>query len=329
MHLSDIHLGTLSDARKYLTQLEADLIKNLKVSKLEYLIISGDIANLSNQEEYEAAVEMISNLIRQFSLERSHIVVVPGNHDLNWKLSEKAYPFVPNDQLPNPLNEGRYIPAGDTGVLLRDDDIYRQRFVNFSNHFYKNVSDGHYPLDYREQGILHQYPNDSILFLALNSCWEIDHYEPHYERASINMDALSNALSQLMDNKYDGWLKIAVWHHPVTGPEMMKNVEFLQQLAVQGFQICMHGHIHEASEGFYNYDNKRCIHIVGAGTFGAPKREQVTGIPLQYNLLILDPTNQRIIVETRKKEKPDGAWSADARWGDLNNPTPRYMISLK
>ncbi len=29
--------------------------------------------------------------------------------------------------------------------------------------------------------------------------------------------------------------------------------------------------------------------IVGAGTFGAPASEQVTGIPLQYNLLTFDP----------------------------------------
>lgn len=329
LHLSDIHLGTIRDARKYCTQLETDLIKNLNISKLEYLVISGDIASFSIKEEYEAAAEMIGNLIKQFKLDPNRIIIVPGNHDLNWELSKKAYLFSPKDQLPNPLPEGGYIPAGDAGALLRNDDLYQQRFVNFGEHFYEKVSSNQYPLDYRKQGILYLYPDDRILFLSLNSSWEIDHYESHHERASINIDALPNALSQLMDNKYDGWLKIAVWHHPVTGPEMMKNVEFLEQLAVHGFQICMHGHIHEASENFYNYDSKRCIHIVGAGTFGAPKREQVTGIPLQYNLLILDPKNQRIIVETRKKEKADGAWSADARWGDLNNPTPRYTINLK
>ena len=29
------------------------------------------------------------------------------------------------------------------------------------------------------------------------------------------------------------------------------------------------------------------------------------------------------------KEKPDGAWSADARWGDKNAPKPRYEIEVK
>ncbi|MGB8216092.1 MAG: metallophosphoesterase [Candidatus Methanoperedens sp.] len=327
LHLSDIHLGTISDAHKYIIQLETDLIKNLKISELDYLVISGDIASVSTMEEYEAAAEMICNLSRKFKLDSNRIIIVPGNHDINWEISKKAFIFCPKDKLPNPLPEGRYIPAGDVGALLRDDGLYQKRFVNFGEHFYEKVASNQYPLEYDKQGILHIYQDDRILFLALNSCWEIDHYK--LNSASINMDALSNALDQLMDNKYDGWLKIALWHHPVTGPEMMKNVDFLQLLAVHGFQICMHGHIHEAIDGYHKYDDKRGINIVGAGTFGAPKREQTTGIPLQYNLLVYDPERHEITVETRKKEKPDGAWSADARWVDSNDPKPRYTINLK
>ena len=76
-------------------------------------------------------------------------------------------------------------------------------------------------------------------------------------------------------------------------------------------------------------DDARGLHIIGAGTFGAPAEGQKPGIPLQYNLLILDPETQTLTVETRKKDKPDGAWMADARWGDKNNPVPRYTIQLK
>ncbi len=106
------------------------------------------------------------------------------------------------------------------------------------------------------------------------------------------------------------------------------NDEFLQLLAVHDFRICLHGHIHEAIEDFHKYDDRRGIHIVGAGTFGAPAREQVTGIPLQYNLLTFDPAEGEITVHTRKKEKPGGAWSADARWGDKNDPKPWYKIPV-
>ena len=100
------------------------------------------------------------------------------------------------------------------------------------------------------------------------------------------------------------------------------NDEFMQLLAVHGFQVCLHGHIHEAIEGFHKYDDRRGVRIIGAGTFGAPAREQVTGIPLQYNLLTFDPQTGEMTVQTRKKEKPNGAWSADARWGDKNDPKP-------
>ena len=164
-----------------------------------------------------------------------------------------------------------------------------------------------------------------MLFMALNSCWQIDH---HFDqRAGINMDALSRTHDRLQDEKYDNWLKIAVWHHPVIGKEMM-NDEFLQYLSVRKFQICMHGHIHEAIECFHKYDDRRGIHIIGAGTFGAPSEEQVTGIPLQYNLLTFDSDERTITVNTRKKEKTDGAWSADARWGDKKRPDPFYVIDL-
>ncbi len=325
LHLSDIHLSTLAEAGKYRIQLETDLKNELRVRQLDYLIISGDIAEHSTPDEYKAAFELVDGLVRRFRLDSSRVVVVPGNHDLNWDISAQAYAYIPRHNLPDPLTE-EYIPAGDAGALKRDEERYEKRFENFSTHFYKKVCATKFPPDYPRQGILHLGAEDRILFLALNSCWNIDH---HFTgRASINMEALTHAFDQMSQGNHDDWLKIAVWHHPISGREMM-NDEFMELLAVHGFQICMHGHIHEAIEGFYKYDAGRRIHIVGAGTFGAPAKEQLSGIPLQYNLLIYDTETQTITVETRKKEKPDGAWSADARWGDKNNPVPRYTIDLK
>jgi hypothetical protein len=52
------------------------------------------------------------------------------------------------------------------------------------------------------------------------------------------------------------------------------------------------------------------------------------GIPLQYNLLTYHPEKSEIIVQTRKKETPEGAWSADARWGK-KAPRAAYRIRLK
>nr|VFJ58265.1 MAG: WD40 repeat [Candidatus Kentron sp. FW] len=322
LHLSDLHFQDATLANTCRTQLESDLNRELKIKRLSYLVISGDITHRATEPEYRAAFEMVDSLVKRFGLDSSRVVIVPGNHDVNWDLSKKGYTFVHKDDLPRELPEGRYIPAGDAGALMRDDENYRARFGPFNEHFYRHVYPReHYPLEEATQFLWLERPDDRILFLGLNSCWEIDHHNQH--RASIHMPALANALDRLQDGngQYDNWLRIAVFHHPVTGKEMMDDA-FMGLLAQHRFQLCLHGHIHEAMEGFHQYDNKRGIRIVGAGTFGAPAKEQVPGIPLQYNLLTLDPETGEMEVKTRKKEKPNGAWSADARWGDKNTPRP-------
>ncbi|MBS0498601.1 MAG: metallophosphoesterase [Proteobacteria bacterium] len=327
LHLSDLHIedGTFADV--FRTQLETDLIQGLGIRRLEYLVISGDIANHSIDKEYDAAFAMVDGLVKRFGLDASRVVVVPGNHDVNWDLSEEAYPFVAKRKLTAALPEDRFIPAGDAGALIRNDELYHQRFAHFNTHFYRRIYSGQdYPPEYTDQALLVERPEDRILFLGLNSCWQLDHH--FRNRVGIHMPAVAKALDKLNDGCYDGWLKMAVWHHPVTGGDAM-NDAFLEQLTVHGFQIAMHGHIHEAKQGFYHYDDQRGIRIIGAGTFGAPAKEQVTGIPLQYNLLTFDPRTGEMTVNTRKKEKPEGAWSADARWGDKQkDPKADYCFEV-
>jgi len=234
LHISDLHIEDGETASVYRTQLETDLNREMNIRRLDYLVVSGDIGNRSTEEEYRAAFEMMDGLAKHFALDPTRIVVVPGNHDVNWDLSEQAYPFVSRRRLHSPLQDGCHIPAGDVGVLLRDEQLYRERFAQFNTHFYRRVSAGQdYPLDYANQAQLFDRPEDHILFVGLNSCWDIDHH--FRERASIHMGALTQTLDRFQDGRYDGWLKIGVWHHPVTGQHMM-NDEFLQLLAVHGFE---------------------------------------------------------------------------------------------
>lgn len=172
LHLSDIHLGTSDQAKNYFTQLATDLTQNLKVKQLNYLVLSGDIANYSTVEEYDAAFELVDKLVSRYGLNPDRVIIVPGNHDLNWDLSEEAYDFVPKRKLPKSLKEGEYIDAGEVGALIREEERYQQRFKHFSDRFYKRVYSKPYPLEYDKQAMLHPCPEDKILFLALNSSWQ-------------------------------------------------------------------------------------------------------------------------------------------------------------
>lgn len=127
LHISDLHLGAIQEAKKeadkYRNQLETDLRNELNISQIDYLLISGDIADHAVKEEYDAALELVKGLKNSFNLEDGRIVIVPGNHDLNWDLSRSAY---------------KEIPVDESKIVLQcDDGIYKKRFENFNKYFYK------------------------------------------------------------------------------------------------------------------------------------------------------------------------------------------------
>lgn len=171
-----------------------------------------------------------------------------------------------------------------------------------------------------------------ILVLGLNSAHALDH---HFRaRAAIHAAALSHALDRIRgDAATAGFLRIAVWHHPVDSAfeDRITDHGFLQRLADDGFRLGLHGHVHKAESSLYRYDvdaGGRRIEIVTAGTFGAPIPEWVPGFPLQYQLLRFDGAT--LTVETRRREEPNGAWQPDARWTSARgrDPRPRYTRSL-
>lgn len=300
LHISDIHFSKKEDVKKWLLQLYVDLKNNLNVSIIDYLIISGDITNIASNEEFEYALLFIQELIKEFMLQREKIIIVPGNHDYDRDTTKAAM---------------------DAEKII-NDKLYLEKFDSFQR-FHVNATGKYYSECIEHQGIINVYDADKLLVLGLNSSWAIDHVNKY--KASINMNTLYEVAKKILAGQYKDYLKIAVFHHPVAGPEQM-NSEFMELLAQAGFRICMHGHIHEAKDEYFNYDDKRKIRIVGAGTFGAITKDQVPGIPHQYNLIRW--YSDYLEVHTRKKEKSDGGWKADARWCDNENPKSYYSIDL-
>jgi len=328
LHLSDLHFGTSEQAKLWAGQLVEDLQHNLDISELDGLILSGDIANKSTSEEYESAKQFLDEFIKDFSLKTEQILIVPGNHDLNWDLSKKAYTLKDKDECnTDELQEGYYIPVSDDVVRVLNPEKYPERFTNFKDFYdHYKASIKEYSLDAGKQYSI-DIIGDNILILGLNSAWQLDH---HYKsRATINNTALTNALNEIRrNNTYRNCpLKIAVWHHPINSPfeDRIKDSDFLQRLAVNDFNLFLHGHVHKAENDEFRYDlnvDGRKLHRICAGTFGAPTKELNTGIPWQYNLLKIE--SDKVIVHTRKREAENGAWEGDFRWRYGKNKTKDY-----
>ncbi|AOY79291.1 effector-associated domain EAD1-containing protein [Moorena producens JHB] len=315
LHLSDLHITTPKQATLWSNQLAQDLSYELQIPDLDALILSGDIANYSTPEEYQAAQQFLDNLRKDFPLDPKDIVIVPGNHDLNWELAKEAYELCDRKKYQGTLTEGDYIEESPNVIRVRDETKYQQRFAHFSQ-FYQAIKGQPYPLDYDQQAIIDHFPEQNLLILGLNSAWELDH---HFKtRASIHSGALSKALAKIRRNPdYRNCLKLAVWHHPLNsdGSDRITDQGFIEQLAVAGFRFFLHGHIHKAETSLFRFDlspGGRKLDGICAGTFGAPTLELRSAYPWQYNLLKIN--DKQLTVHTRRREEPNGAWKPDSRW---------------
>ncbi len=314
LHLSDLHFsGKEGEDSRWFGQLSEDLTSELQCPNLDLVIVSGDIANHADEAEYEAAKQFLYLLCLRFSLQQSKVVIVPGNHDVNWNIGDKAYQKVGNE-------------------IRCVTEKHQQRFKPFAD-FYRGVRNEPYLLDYQDQGILYHFPEQKILILGLNSAWKLDRFQT--QDADINSDALNNALTRVSNNSnlYQDCLKFAVWHHPLNSSDedRIKDSAFMERLAQAGFQVVLHGHVHQTQNELYCYDHNaggRKLDIISAGTFGAPPKELRTGYPWQYNLLEL--SENKLTVKTRRREEINGAWKPDARWlrGAGQEPSSSYEVAV-
>lgn len=330
LHLSDLHVQTKRDAELWADQLISDLRTELKRTRLDAIIVSGDIACRATAEEYVAAALLLETLRDEYKLSPTQIILVPGNHDLNWVYSEQSYQVRRRKDVLGELVPAETIDRGEY-VEIADPVARRERFRPFAD-FYFNVRAETWPLDYDQQATLHHLPAQRLLVLGLNSSWNIDH--AHRDLADIHDVALARALQRVRrEESFADCLKIAVWHHPVQSPDddRLRDTGFVERLAQAGFRLGLHGHIHKPQPGLFRYDlssGGRRLDLVGAGTFGAPVREWQPGYPLQYQLL--DIEGSRVTVRSRRREELNGAWKPDARWtqGPGEEPRSAYEIQI-
>ncbi|WPB81923.1 metallophosphoesterase [Archangium violaceum] len=325
LHLSDLHIGAGDDPLSLLQPLMADLqdrSEGLGVERLDYLVISGDITNRASPQEFEKAREFVSRLIEQFGLTAERCILVPGNHDLDW--NTEVYDWQKKRLVDKSrLVTGRYHEAGE-GYLIRNETKYPERFKNFSEHFYHPLIQKPYPLAPEEQCIPFFFSESRIQFLAMNSAWEIDEY--FKERSSVSDNALSRGLDRARQDiararergELTGdakVLRLAVWHHPITGNEKIQGDAFMKRLLQADVRVCLHGHVHEDRADLVNHlHSERRIHVMGAGSFGAPTYERPESVPRLFNLLEVQRDLQRLRVHTRCLRKQGGAWEGWAAW---------------
>ena len=334
LHLSDLHFDESDDVRTKLQPVVADIKDKdggLGFDRLDYLVVSGDISNRATPREFEKAQQFISGLIEAFHLSAQRCILVPGNHDLSW--DEEVYNWKPKRLVnQSELKDGYYREEG-TGYLIRDDSRYPDRFRNYSQSFYHPLIQLEYPLAFEEQGISYLFPETGIQFLTFNSSWEID--ECFSQRASIHPGALARALEKADEQVSTQMerdarvLRIAVWHHPITGNEKIVKDAFMQQLRRSNVLLALHGHVHEDRPDIVGYLHPKKIYVVGAGSFGARANDRPEATPRLYNLMEIARDHSSVKVHTRCLRKDGGAWEGWAVWPGPESTNKLTFYNIK
>jgi small GTP-binding protein len=326
LHLSDLHIGADSDIHAMLQPLVSDMSDaegGLGVHRLDALIVSGDLTNRASLEEFELARQFISKLMERLELSAERCMLVPGNHDVDW--DEMVYDWRPRRSEERKLRAGQFVEEGRL-IGIRNSDRYPDRFRRFSSALFHPLLQQEYPLKPELQVTSLLLQEERVQMVGFNSAWETDEFFPH--RAGIHAGAVAYAIEHAKAQlesaglKTSEVLRIAVWHHPVTGNEKIIDDAFTGILRKDGFAVCAHGHVHDSRQDILGFLHHSRLHVAGAGSFGAGARERPESTPALYNLLEFDPDSRMLRVHTRSRRVPGGAWEGWAVWpGD--EPTER------
>jgi 3',5'-cyclic AMP phosphodiesterase CpdA len=284
---------------------------------LASLVISGDVTNRATSGEFGRAHGLIQTLLKELrGLGPTNTVLVPGNHDVDWA-HEGVYK-VHRGPRPPRLSDDEFI-AGKVPVV-RDPVAYRASWSRFSIECYERLYGRAYPLDENDQVDLFDLPEAGLCFVTFNSAWNTAEQSPNSPR--IVDGAISTAIRKL-SRVAESSLKVAVWHHPITGNEKIKDDEFVNRLRGAGVRLCLHGHIHESRTDLLSYLHPKKIHAIGTGSFGAPWQDRVESTPRLYQLLELRDERRAVRVYTRGLRKSGGAWGPVYDWPHPTEPDSR------
>lgn len=86
-----------SETEAYLDKI-IDNVKNNYSDYEFYLIVTGDITDKGIKEEFSKATEVLNKLIDELKIDKNKILIVPGDHDVNWDNCKVAYENVSNKE---------------------------------------------------------------------------------------------------------------------------------------------------------------------------------------------------------------------------------------
>ncbi len=278
-----------------------DLIQGLPLGSSDYP------AKLASQ--YDVALELMIGFAENFlDGDRSRLIIVPGNHDVDWNMAFQSMRTVKHDgrQIPNLLSipYSSYRWSWETLELLQitNQAMYKERFKYFCE-FYKQFYNGvslAFPVDPTRPWNLFELDDGRIALCTFNSSVNNDCFNTIGE---IPANAIAQSHMDLLAIRRRYSLMMAIWHHDVQGPPRCSDyldADSIKLMIDKGYRIGMHGHRHRTDASPYSIhaSERQNMAVVGAGSLCAGPNELPTGVNRQYNIIEISDsyTNGRLHV---------------------------------
>jgi 3',5'-cyclic AMP phosphodiesterase CpdA/adenine/guanine phosphoribosyltransferase-like PRPP-binding protein len=170
--------------------------KKKKILGIEdfYLIVSGDLSNTSSTIEYIHTKAILAKLHLGLKISLKNILIIPGNHDINWFENKKAFE-----------------ESKTAGHPKKSWEFNIQKFgffKSFYDDFYSTIDINFNP----ENNIVHIIPIEEIkvLLIGLNSILFSSYIAKEY--GDFELEKLDNELGQAL-TAYPDYTNIAIFHH--------------------------------------------------------------------------------------------------------------------
>lgn len=293
------------------------------ISKPDAIIVSGDLVQglpvrspaypSGLIAQYEVAFDLLKRLADTFlGGDRSKLVMIPGNHDVDFNQSLAAMTEVKvrKENVKGllfgnaPDNPHRWSWSDGKLFKINNPTAYEDRFRYYCDtfsRFYDGVTLA-YPVDPSDYFNLFELNDGQVIVAAFNSCHGNDcfNYVGDIPAAEIAKCHLKISRS---GKRYR--LKMAVWHHDVAGPP--KRSDYMDSSVVKlmidrGFRLGLHGHQHKANaspEWVYTARRTSMV-VVSAGSLCAGTYDIPRGVSREYNVIEIDPSYAKARVHVRE-----------------------------
>jgi predicted MPP superfamily phosphohydrolase len=328
LHISDLHRSSSDPITndELISALIGDrdryILEDPSITKPDIIVVSGDLIQGVSlgiidyereiEDQYSIAEKFLDELVKRFlSGDRSRIIIIPGNHDVDWNTAKDAmlkiedlnqYPDF-GSKLYTSDSKFRWDWKSFTAYLINDQNRYAERlkaFWNFFNKFYEGV-DGLLMVQSNSDVNLFSFCDGKIGVAAYNSCHGNDCFAFH---GMIQREVVAKSYLDLKNlGVFD--LLIAVWHHNIEGPPYSTDYmdkDIIYSMIGRGFRLGLYGHQHKAQvtpQQIWLPDRESMV-IVSAGSLCAGRYDLPSGVSRQYNLLEIGKDLKSVRVHVRE-----------------------------